>query len=145
MTAGTLEPTGVRPRSPWMGRGLVLLAVLGLGATVLTVWSVVTTPPATVVEHGAVLSSLQLRGKQLIGQESCNSCHVINGEGAHVGPPLDGIRTLLTAADIHTFMERPLAFNPNATMKPLIPRLSHEDVEAISQYLLTLESRSEGP
>jgi ubiquinol-cytochrome c reductase cytochrome b subunit len=125
--------------------GMATLGVLGVGATVLTVWSVVTTPPATVVEHGAVLSSLQLRGKQLIGQEGCNSCHVINGEGGAVGPSLDGIRSRVTAADIHTFMERPLAFNPAASMKPLIPRLSHEDVEAISQYLLTLDKQSVGP
>jgi ubiquinol-cytochrome c reductase cytochrome b subunit len=133
-------------RRPWKRPlGMATVGVLGLGATVLTVWSVVTTPPATVIEHGAVLSSLQLRGKQLIGQESCTSCHVINGEGGAVGPPLDGIRTRVTAADIHTFMERPLAFNPAATMKPLIPSLTHEDVEAISQYLLTLDNRSVGP
>jgi ubiquinol-cytochrome c reductase cytochrome b subunit len=133
-------------RRPWKRPlGMATLGVLSLGATVLTVWSVVTTPPATVIEHGAVLSSLQLRGKQLIGQEGCASCHVINGEGGTAGPPLDGIRSRVTAADIHTFMERPAAFNPAASMKPLLPRLSHEDVEAITQYLLTLEKRSIGP
>jgi ubiquinol-cytochrome c reductase cytochrome b subunit len=125
--------------------GMATVGVLAVGGTVLTAWSVVTTPPATVVERGAVLSSLQLRGKQLIGQEGCASCHVINGEGGTAGPPLDGIRTRVTAADIHTFMERPLAFNPAASMKPLIPRLTHEDVEAITQYLLTLDRRSVGP
>jgi hypothetical protein len=44
----------------------------------------------------------------------------------------------MTAADIHFFMERPTALNPAASMEPLIPPLSHEDVEAITQYLLTL-------
>jgi ubiquinol-cytochrome c reductase cytochrome b subunit len=133
-------------RRPWKRPlGMATVGVLGVGATVLTYWSVVTTPPATVVEHGAVLSSLELRGKQLINQEGCTSCHIINGEGGTVGPPLDGIRARVTEPDIHTFMERPLAFNPTATMKPLIPRLTHEDVEAISQYLLTLDARSVGP
>jgi ubiquinol-cytochrome c reductase cytochrome b subunit len=125
--------------------GMATLAVLTLAASALTVWAVVTTPPATVVEHGAVLNSLQLRGKQLVGQEGCASCHIINGAGGTEGPPLDGIRARVTAADIHTFMERPQAFNPIASMKPLLPRLSHEDVEAITQYLLTLETRNVGP
>jgi cytochrome c553 len=44
----------------------------------------------------------------------------------------------MTAADIHFFMENPRALNPAASMEPLIPPLSHEDVEAITQYLLTL-------
>jgi cytochrome c553 len=80
-----------------------------------------------------------LRGRQLIGQQGCRSCHVINGQGdQRKGPPLDGIGERMTAADIHFFMERPTALNPAASMKPLVPPLAHEDVEMITQYLLTL-------
>ncbi len=122
--------------------GTITLAVLGLGAAGLTAWAAATTPPATVVERGAVLTSLQLRGKQIIGQEGCASCHIINGEGGRNGPSLDGIRVRMTAADIHSFMERPMAFNPVATMQPLLPRISHENVEAITQYLLSLDGGS---
>jgi cbb3-type cytochrome oxidase cytochrome c subunit len=91
------------------------------------------------VEQGVPLTSQQLRGRQLIAQEGCRSCHVVNGEGdRRKGPPLDGIGERLTAADIHFFMERPKAYNPAASMKAVIPPLSHEEVEAITQYLLTL-------
>jgi mono/diheme cytochrome c family protein len=84
---------------------------------------------------------MQLRGKQLVAQQGCTGCHVVNGEGGNKGPALDGIRDRLTAADTHFFMERPTALNPGASMNPLIPPLGHEDVEAITQYLLTLDDR----
>ena len=113
------------------------LTILGIGAvamTVLTVQAYLSTPPSVVVEHGVALTSQQLRGKQLIEQEGCRSCHVINGEGEqHKGPPLDGISERMTTADIHFFMENPKALNPAASMEALIPPLSHEDVEAITR------------
>lgn len=122
--------------------GLAILGVGALGMTILTVQAYVTTPPSVVVEHGVALTSQQLRGKQLIEQEGCRACHVINGEGERQkGPPLDGIGERMTTADIHFFMENPKALNPAASMAPLIPPLSHQDVEAITQYLLTLPVR----
>jgi ubiquinol-cytochrome c reductase cytochrome b subunit len=141
--------------APWLSRGeerralkrpLGMAAVagfIGLSA-LLTYQGASATPPNEVVEHGRVLTSAQLRGKQLIGQQGCTACHVINAEGEKKkGPPLDGIRDRLTTADIHFFMERPKALNPAASMKPLIPPLTHEDVESVTQYLLTLEDDNE--
>jgi ubiquinol-cytochrome c reductase cytochrome b subunit len=137
--------------APWLSHGeerrplrrpLGMAAVAGFVglSTLLTYQAAATTPPNEVVEHGRVLTSAQLRGKQLISQQGCTGCHVINGEGEKKkGPPLDGIHERLTAADIHFFMERPRELNPAATMKPLIPPLTHDDVENITQYLLTLE------
>jgi quinol-cytochrome oxidoreductase complex cytochrome b subunit len=143
--------------APWLSRGeerrplrrpigmAVVAGFVGLSAF-LTYQAAATTPPAEVIERGRVLTSLQLRGKQLIAQQGCTSCHVINGEGeTKKGPPLDGVGDRLTAADVHFFMERPNALNPAATMKALIPPLSHEDVEAITQYLLTLDANPEAP
>ena len=98
-----------------------------------------------VIERGRVLTSMQLRGKQLIGEQSCTSCHVINGQGGTKGPVLDGINDRMTAADIHFFMERPTALNPVASMRPLIPPMTHEDVESITQYLLTLNAGGTAP
>jgi ubiquinol-cytochrome c reductase cytochrome b subunit len=116
------------------------IAIAGLaGVWVLTALAYSSTPPSVVVEHGAVLTSQQLRGRQLIVQQGCMSCHVIGGQGAHKGPPLDGVGTRMTAGDIHFFMEKPRAFNPAASMASVIPPLTHEDVEAITQYLLTLD------
>ena len=144
--------------APWLSRGeerrplkrplgMVSLSLILLASAGLTLRAYQTTPPTEVVERGVVLTSQQLRGRQIVEQQGCNSCHVINGEGgyegedeAKKGPPLDGIPHRMTAADIHTFMEKPKALNPDALMKPLIPPLTHEGVEAITQYLLTLEN-----
>jgi ubiquinol-cytochrome c reductase cytochrome b subunit len=126
-----------RPQKRRLAMGVLSVIFAGIGA--LTLQAYRTTPPSIVVERGVALTSQQLRGRQLIGQQGCRSCHVINGEGdQRKGPPLDGIGERMTAADIHFFMERPTALNPAASMEPLIPPLSHEDVEAITQYLLTL-------
>ncbi|MBM2826184.1 MAG: Quinol:cytochrome oxidoreductase [Dehalococcoidia bacterium] len=129
--------------------GMVTLALILVATTGLTVRAYQATPPSQMVEWGLPLTSQQLRGRQLIQQQGCRSCHVIaaktewkEGSGTTErvqGPTLDGIRERMTTADIHFFMEKPKAINPEATMKPLIPPLSHEDVEAITQYLLTLE------
>ncbi len=115
-----------------------IMAVVLVGIVGLTVQAFVTTPPTVLVEHGVALTSQQLLGRQLIDQQGCRSCHIINGQGETKGPSLDGIGQRLTAADIHFYMENPKAYNPAASMTPLIPPLSHEDVEAITQYLLTL-------
>ncbi|HEU5318993.1 MAG TPA: cytochrome b N-terminal domain-containing protein [Chloroflexota bacterium] len=120
--------------------GMATLTILLGGIAFLTYRGAASTPPAKVEEHGIVLTSVELRGRQVIAQQGCQSCHVVNGKGdARKGPPLDGIRDRLTPADIHFYMERPEAMNPHPSMKPLIPPLTHQDVDAITQYLLTLE------
>ena len=140
--------------TPWLSRGaerrplkrpvgMAVLSVVLAGSVFLTVRAYQTTPPSVVEEHGVVLTSQQLRGRQLIQQVGCRSCHFINGDGdTEKGPGLDGINQRLTSADVHLFMENPKQFNPEATMKPLIPTLTHEDVEAITQYLLTLDEEA---
>lgn len=119
--------------------GAAFLAATMAGIAFLSVQAFQATPPSLVVEHGAVLTSQQLRGMQIVQQQGCRSCHTVDGEGdARKAPPLDGIGQRLTAADIHFFMERPKAYNPAASMTPLIPPLTHDDVENVTQYLLTL-------
>jgi ubiquinol-cytochrome c reductase cytochrome b subunit len=131
--------------------GMATLAVILIALTGFTIRAYATTPPSAVVEHGIILTSQQLRGRQLIEQQGCRSCHVIGGvvevtepkpgEQEKVkGPRLDGIGTRLAASDIHSFMEQPKRFNPDATMEPVIPPLNHADVEAITQYMLTLSA-----
>ena len=131
--------------------GMATLALVLIALTGMTIRAYATTPPSAVVERGVVLTSQQLRGRQLTDQQGCRSCHIIGGvvevtepkpgEREKVkGPRLDGIGARLTTADIHTFMEQPKRFNPDATMEPVIPPLNHADVEAITQYLLTLSA-----
>jgi ubiquinol-cytochrome c reductase cytochrome b subunit len=133
-----------RPLKRPLGMAMVTVLLAGMGF--LTYQAMAATPPSTVVERGRALTSLQLRGKQLAAQQGCASCHVINGEGDEIkGPPLDGIKDRMTAADIHFFLERPKALNPAASMKPIIPPLTHEDAEALTQYLLILDGEEARP
>src|SRR3990172_10730220 len=112
--------------------GMATLALVLIALTGMTIRAYATTPPSAVVERGVVLTSQQLRGRQLTDQQGCRSCHIISGvvevtepkpgEREKVkGPRLDGIGARLTTADIHTFMEQPKRFNPDATMEPDIP------------------------
>jgi len=111
------------------------------GIAFLTYRGAASTPPAKVEERGIVLTSVELRGRQLMAQQGCQACHMVAGKGdLRKAPPLDGIRDRLTAADIHFYMERPEAMNPHPSMKPLIPPLTHQDVDAITQYMLTLDA-----
>lgn len=145
--------------TPWLSTGeerrllkrpgaMVGMALVLLASTGLTIRSYQATPPSIVVERGVVLTSQQLLGRQLAQQQGCRSCHVITGitdwkkgDSQNIeGPRLDGIRERLTTADIHTYIENPGRFNPDPKMEPELPPLSHADVEAITQYLLTLEA-----
>lgn len=148
--------------APWLSRGqerrplrrpigMASLAVVLVALTGLTVRAYQTTPPSLAVERGVILTSQQVRGRQLIQQQGCRSCHIIAGEtdweppkpGEREkvkGPRLDGIGERMAAADVHFFMEQPKRFNPDALMESVIPPLSHEEVDAITQYLLTLSA-----
>ncbi len=97
-----------------------------------------TTPPALVDERAARLTSTEVVGRQLVSAQSCTSCHVIGGQGANVGPSLDGIAARRATAYIHSYIENPKSLNPNAAMPTFLPPLTHEQVEDITQYLLTL-------
>jgi mono/diheme cytochrome c family protein len=104
----------------------------------LTWRSVQTTPPALADDRASRLTSTEVVGRQLVSAQGCPSCHVIGGQGAGVGPNLDGIVARRATAYIHSYIESPKSLNPNATMPAFLPPLTHEQVEDITQYLLAL-------
>ncbi|MBV8086085.1 MAG: cytochrome b N-terminal domain-containing protein [Chloroflexi bacterium] len=119
--------------------GLSLVAVVGLSAQA---WQ--TTPPELVQDRTSRLNSTQLLGQELINAQDCRSCHVVAGTGANIGPDLDGIGRFENAAFIHSYIADPKSVNPSATMPPHVPPLTHEQVEDITQYLLTLPADAGG-
>jgi ubiquinol-cytochrome c reductase cytochrome b subunit len=110
-----------------------ILAVAGLS------WQAVrTTPPALADDRNSRLTATEVIGRQLVDAQNCRSCHTVEGQGATVGPGLDGVAARRTAAYIHSYIEDSKNLNPNATMPAFLPPLTHEQVEDITQYLLTL-------
>ena len=88
------------------------------------------------------------RGKQLVQQYGCQSCHAIPGlEGPKgvVGPPLDKIaeRTFIagklqnTPQNMIKWLQNPQAFDPGNAMPNL--GLSAKDSQDIAAYLFTLK------
>jgi ubiquinol-cytochrome c reductase cytochrome b subunit len=104
----------------------------------LTLRAVQTTPPALAENRAERLTATEVLGRELVAAQGCASCHVINGQGGNVGPSLDGIAARRTPAYIHSYIENPRSLNPNASMPSFLPPLTHEQVEDITQYLLTL-------
>ncbi|HYU58922.1 MAG TPA: cytochrome b N-terminal domain-containing protein, partial [Actinomycetota bacterium] len=129
-----------RPERRPVAMGLGGAAVLAIGG--LTVLAAATTPPTTLVERGVRLNAAQVVGRTLY-QGTCASCHGERGQGTKDGPPLAQVGALRDAAFIHRYIEDPKALNPGAKMPPTIPEpggrqeLTHEQVEDITQYLLT--------
>jgi ubiquinol-cytochrome c reductase cytochrome b subunit len=124
------------PRYRPISTAVGALSVLAVGF--LTWRAVQTTPPALAENRAERLTSMEVVGRQLVGAQGCASCHVINGQGGALGPSLDGIAQRRGAAYVHSYIESPKSLNPNATMPAFLPPLSHEQVENVTQYLLTL-------
>src|SRR5438105_5216638 len=85
-----------RPISTIVGSLSVLVVAF------LTWRAVQTTPPALADERASRLTSIEVVGRQLVQAQACTSCHVIGGQGAGVGPGLDGVANRRTPAYIHS-------------------------------------------
>jgi len=122
---------------------LILGTLVILGMAGLTIAAAVTTLPSTAVERGIQLTAGQVVGRSLyLG--NCVSCHGDTGQGTKDGPSLAQVGALRDPAFIHRYIEDAKALNAAAKMPEFIPRpgggaqvLTHEQVEDITQYLLT--------
>lgn len=75
----------------------------------------------------------------------CAGCHKILGEGGYVGPDLTEVGLRHSAAWLRGFIESPTRFHPESPMPAYGPPiLSHEEVEAVAQYVSTLRGKA-GP
>ncbi len=118
-------------------------ALFVAGVIFLTYAGWASTPPKAVTERGIALNSTQIIGRSLY-QGNCAVCHGDNGQGTPDGPSLEEVGALRDPAFIHSYIEDALALNPDAKMPVFIPPpgkgqqvLTHEQVEAITQYLTT--------
>jgi cytochrome c2 len=88
------------------------------------------------------------RGRTLIAQYACSTCHIVPGtqgpQGA-LGPSLAGVASRPTIsfgtvpntpANLRQFIQRPQSLNPDSSMPPI--GLPDADAQDITAYLLTL-------
>ena len=76
-------------------------------------------------------------GEKIYSAKRCGACHVIQGKGGKLGPPLSDIASKRDAQWLKTFLKTPKAINPESKMSPF--KGTDEELEALIAYLLTLK------
>ena len=66
----------------------------------------------------------------------CGGCHMVNGNGMKVGPPLNGLEKRRTKTWVERHFLEPQVMSPNTMMPPY--RFSPHDMEQITAYLFSL-------
>ena len=79
---------------------------------------------------------LIVRGARVYQERGCGNCHVINGLGVKIGPPLNGVADRRSKEWVAGHFREPAKFSPETTMPPF--DLSPEETEAIIAYLFEL-------
>ncbi len=111
-----------------------IVAIVFIGLISLTIKGIVTTPPS--ITSRSVYMEL---GESLYHEQACASCHTINGAGSPIGPDLAGISERRTLSWVHKYLEDPLVIKPDSAMPGYLESLTHEEIEAVSLYLMSLE------
>ncbi|MEA3247391.1 MAG: cytochrome b N-terminal domain-containing protein [Gemmatimonadota bacterium] len=95
--------------------------------------------PDVAPETGRLLSSTERAGRAMF-RSRCATCHVVgNQEGGSDGPELTDIGSKHGAEWLHSYVENPKRFHPDAKMSPFGPPvLSHQEIEEVARYLSTL-------
>ena len=77
-----------------------------------------------------------VRGAQIYEAQSCGNCHLLNGAGMKLGPPLNGVGTRRSKEWIEQHFANPSALSPGSIMPP--SKFSPEEMQAIVNYLMSL-------
>ena len=72
----------------------------------------------------------------LIQANGCGGCHVANGVGMPIGPPLNGLARRRTRTWVEQHFVNPQALSPGSIMPPY--RFSSEEMDHLVAYLFIL-------
>lgn len=86
-------------------------------------------------------TTLIASGRDLYEQESCASCHQIDGEGGYVGPSLDKAGERLKAGWVYRWLQHPRKYQPE-TLEPGHD-FDQRELKALTAFIMSLEG--EGP
>jgi len=79
-------------------------------------------------------------------QQSCASCHSINGQGGKIGPDLNVPRSIVEyrpVDQVRAYIRNPEAFR--YTSMPAHPGLSESDLDALIAYFEAMRARKQDP
>jgi ubiquinol-cytochrome c reductase cytochrome b subunit len=77
-----------------------------------------------------------VQGALLYQTRNCGACHLTNGVGMKIGPPLDGLARRRTKSWVARHFADPQALSPGSIMPPY--RFSNREMENLVAYLFTL-------
>ena len=75
-------------------------------------------------------------GAMLYQANHCAACHMVNGSGGKLGPPLNGLSKRHSASWVETHFAKPQELSPGSMMPAYT--LSPKDLENLTTYLLSL-------
>jgi len=76
-------------------------------------------------------------GEKIYSAKRCGACHVIQGKGGKLGPPLSDIASKRDAQWLKAFLKDPKTLNPETKMSPF--KGTDDELETLIAYLLTLK------
>jgi mono/diheme cytochrome c family protein len=77
-----------------------------------------------------------VHGAQIYEAQGCGNCHMVNGVGAKLGPPLNGLAQRRDAQWVAKHFVNPSAMSPASIMPPT--QLPPSDMQALVDYVLSL-------
>jgi ubiquinol-cytochrome c reductase cytochrome b subunit len=78
-----------------------------------------------------------VQGAILYQANQCSSCHMLNGEGAKVGPPINGLKARHDRVWVQGHFGDPEKFTPGSSM-PAFDFLSDPDLATLTDYVLAI-------
>jgi cytochrome c oxidase subunit 2 len=76
-------------------------------------------------------------GEKIYSAKRCGACHVIQGKGGKLGPPLSDIASKRDAQWLKAFLKDPKTINPESKMSRF--KGTDDELETLITYLLTLK------
>lgn len=76
------------------------------------------------------------QGALIYQNNHCNECHMVNGMGTRVGPPLNGLSKRETRSWVEQHFAEPAKLSPGTIMPPY--RFSADDLQDLVDYLFAL-------
>lgn len=80
---------------------------------------------------------VETKNRPIIFNQMCVACHSLQGQGANIGPALDGVGSRRDASFISAWLHDPTKIKPDSKM-PKLP-LTEEDIVELTAFLSQLK------